>query len=419
MIKSFRFKSLVIFLFFSVSINALIDNRYFPLYRQRYTRQPDKLSIFDTNVFLMTASRARGFDDKPIGIPELDGKYDLIRVGKALEITGKENPVPDEWQSKNQLLLDMNGKLSAQGFWIGYEQALTNWFSPGISFYFMSASSRYEFVIPDILRRELKLDQNRGSEIVLEKTIAKANDLLGITDNQFKKSGVPDIDLYIRFGIVRDYVHKFRKIDLGFTIGMLIPSGPKIEINNPASVPFGANGHWGLYFDGEAFLELKDDFIVGLWIQFVKRFEKTSIRRIPVNGEPLRFGALVGPVQVNPGLTFGISPFVDLEGIRDALGVKARYTFIHHAEDHWIDVRDDQTIPSMLFTTDGIETHSVSRSWINEYITLSLIYNFANEAKCRKFTPIVYLDWDIPVRILASKNICKTHRVSLGFEFSF
>jgi len=415
-VKNFRFIVIFFTSFLSVfylnNINAaLIDNRYLPLYRQKFTRYPDKLSAVGTNALVMISDGARASDCKEIGLPELNGKYDFIMVSKALELVGKDNPLAPKWRAFHKLDLNLEGKLESQGLWLGYEQWLFNNLSAGISSYFLHVVSRQKFLLTEEIRRDLKFEA--GGEIQFDEEVRKANDLLGLRTEQFDKSGFSDIDLYLRYGITKDYFYKFKKIDTGLTLGFLLPAGPKIDINNPASIPFGGDGHWGIYGMGDLTLELKEDLTVGIWLELCKRFSKVQCKRMPVNDEPLAFGAVVGDARIDPGITFAFSPFVALGDIRDGFGVKARYTYTMHESDKWEDLRKDQTVKTKLFNVIQ------NSKWVAEYITFSLMYDFSKTPKCRGFAPMVYLDWDMPINVLGSHGISKTNRISFGFEYDF
>lgn len=404
----------VFILIFSTNIYSMIDNRYLPLYRDMYTRYSDKRSLFGSNLFFLLAHEAFGADgDKEIRLPELNGRYDLVKVAKALEIIGNPNPLKAEWRSFAKIEMELDGKLEGQGYWLAFEKALSEHFSLGFSWYLLNVVSRQQFIIPESVKRELKL--NKGTETELDADLRKANQELGITNSQFKKVGPSDLDLYLRFGTVRDYVYKFRRVDVGVNFGCLFPSSLNIELDNPASIPFGGNGHYGLYGLGEVNLELKEDLLVGLWFEVLKRLPKDQVRRIPINGEPTTYGAVIGKVRIDPGITVGFSPYAALTDIRDGFGFKIRYTLIYHAQDEWYDRRSDRAINTNICSNDFLDR----TEWVNEYLTFTLMYDFTKAIKNRKFAPLVYLEWDRPSRVFFANQVSKTHRISFGLEFSF
>ncbi len=410
--KKFLFSFLFLFVFSALEISgALIDNRYLPLYRRQFDRYIDRRSGVGTNIFFLTGDKAIGDESKEIGIPEINGKYDLIKISKALQIIGQPNPLKPEWRSAISLEPDFEGKITGQGFWLGYEQNFLNNLSIGLSWYFLGIVNRQRFFITNKIKRELHLTCD--DEIEFDSELRKANNLLGLSCNEFSSKGMDDLDLYLRLGTVREYFYKFKRLDLGVTIGALFPTGPENNVNNPVSIPLGGNGHWGIYGMVDATFELKEDLIVGLWLEFLNRFAKTQTVRMPINGEPQQYGAIVGPARIEPGFTIGASGYVAMADIRDGFGFQIRATGVYHLEDEWKDSRCDQTIKTKL---NPVIDRS---SWIAQYITFSLLYDFTKTTKARKFAPLVYLDWDMPVGTFFANNFIKTNRISFGFEFNF
>ena len=56
-----------------------------------------------------------------------------------------------------------------------------------------------------------------------------------------------DTEVHIRYGFIKDYVAKFRKLIWEFW-GLLLPTGVLRDYNNPASVPLGQMGIWVLWW---------------------------------------------------------------------------------------------------------------------------------------------------------------------------
>ncbi|MDR3646509.1 MAG: hypothetical protein P4L22_03135 [Candidatus Babeliales bacterium] len=411
--NTFQFKKLLflfLFLISAVEISAMIDNRYLPLYRPEYTRYPCKKSVFGSNVFFLFSSEGRSHDGSCVKTPEINGKYDLSRIAKALTIVGEENPLSPQWQTLNRIPWQLKGKIEGEGFWFGYEQAIGD-LSLGVSIYALKVISKQALFLPEDTIRELRL--GKGGEATLRQDQLLANKLLGIESLQFNKFGLADIDLYARYGIVKDYVNKFRKIDLSVTLGTLLPTSPKLNINIPSSIPFGGNGHYGLYGRTDVILELKDDLTVGFWLEVCKRFSKNQKMRLPVNNELIDYGALIADIRVKPGVTVGFQPFVALTDIQDGIGIRAGYTLIHHDEDQLTDLRKDKKI------TIPIEEIADRSGWLTQYVNLRLMYDFSKAVHNRTITPLLYIDWDMPVGLFESRNIGQTNRISLGFEFNF
>jgi hypothetical protein len=388
----------------------MIDNRFLPLYRPEYTRYPCKKSVVGSNVFFLVGSQGRSHDDCHVNIPEIMGKYDLADISRALEITGKPNPLSPQWQTLSKIPWKLKGKLEGEGFWFGYEQAFGD-LSLGVSIYALKLVAKQSLVLPESTIKELRLE--KGGEATIRQEQLQANKLLGIENLQFSRSGFADIDLYARYGIVKEYVHKFRKIDLSLTLGALLPNGHARDIDIPSSIAFGGDKHFGLYGRTDVILELKDDLTVGFWLEFCKRYAKNQKMRLPVHRELIEYGALIAPVHVNPGLTVGFQPFVALTDIQDGVGIRVGYTIINHDNDQITDLRKDKKISLPICEVEE------KSSWFTQYVNLRLMYDFSKALHNRRFTPLLYLDWDMPATVFESRNSIHTNRISIGFEFNF
>jgi len=160
-------------------------------------------------------------------------------------------------------------------------------------------------------------------------------------------------------------------------------------------------------------LELKDDLVVGFWLELCKRFPKNQMIRSPIRNELREYGALITPVRINPGLTTGFKPYVALTDIQDGVGFKVGYTVVYHDEDQITDLRKDKSIAIPI--VDLVE----KSSWLAQYVNFRLMYDFSKALHNRKFTPLLYVDWDMPIGVFESRNVSRTNRISLGFEFDF
>lgn len=225
--------------------------------------------------------------------------------------------------------------------------------------------------------------------------------------------GFGDIDFYLRVGNAWEYLYKLRKIDVGLRLGALFPTGVRRDITRPASIPFGGNGHWGMYVALDGIFEVKEDLKVGLYARISKRFPRTSLQHMSVNGEPDIFGAVVGPVRIDPGVTGVFSPYVVLENLRRGLGLSVQYTLTAHQEDDWFDQRADKTIPVRLGKVVSLS------EWASDYFTLNVFYDFGKVKIVRELQPLISLRWDVPTTFFITKNVSRMYRVSLGIEFDF
>ncbi len=409
-----RLLALCIFILSTQHVSAYIyDNRYFrilevPYSRERYFYDPNceiesghwGESRYRNDFFVLVSDGACGEDsDSHIGIPEIFGDVNMRNINAALALVNPAHITPVADLGK----VPVRGKLEGQGISFAYDQQILPWLATGISFSLLHLNTNVKFLFADTI-------EGRS----LEKIQREFNTELDIVSNAWKHTGFTDVDAYLRFGNVWNYVLKCRRIDAGIKLGGLFPAGVQRELRNPASVPFGADGQWGFYvgFDGQ--FEVKEDLKVGLISRLEKRFPKTKLHRLPVANENELFGALIAPARVNPGVTFVFAPYFRLEGIREGLGVMVNYTLIWHDNDEWSDKRLTPRIPQV--NTGQLFQFS---HWAAEEVTLNFFYDFSKVEGCNKHWPLVSLSWDIPVCYLLAEHVVKTNNIALGVEFTF
>lgn len=401
------FLSIISICFLHARLQAMVyDNRFFPLIKQPFLIVDGRPSHGSSNLFILTGSKAIGTVEDEIGIPELFGKFDLKQISSAVSALGLPNPLRSELRGLS-FPYSVQGVLQAQGLAFAYEQATFDWLKLGLNWFFMNSSSRQEFFL-DTARlfpgvSAIELDEAR-------RTMFQE---LGLFQANAQQFGLSDLDVYARFGYQWCYVLKFRRIDAGARLGMLVPTGVTTQLNSPASVPFGGNGFWGMYGQIDAEFELREDLTAGLYTRLSKRFTKTKVQRLPIDGEPQIFGASCGPVTITPGLTFVFSPYVCLENLRAGMGVRLLYTLTKHWADCWKNGSNTQGIPVTLGEVNTLN------EWKSDYVTLNVFYDFGKVKECRALNPIIFFTWDIPSLLFASERSATTHRISLGVELNF
>ncbi len=408
-----RLLALFILLFLTIEqLSAYIyDNRYFrilevPYSRERFFYDP-KCDIesghlgesrYRNDFFVLTANSAVG-ENGDKGIPEIFGEFNLNSINAALHKLNPSHVTP----LINSAAIPATGKLEGQGISFAYDQKLTNWLATGVSFSFLHMSTALKFLFADTtsgrLEDEVRRDFNRE---------------LGILSTSWSHTGITDVDAYLRFGSVWNYVLKCRRIDAGLKLGALFPTGVSRQLSNPASVPFGGNGHYGFYVGLDSQVELKEDLKIGLISRLIKRFPKTDSHRIPLAKENELFGALIAPARVNPGISFVFAPYVRLEEIREGLGVMVNYTLVWHDNDEWRDKRSPFATPSVNLSNLFRRSH-----WAAEEVTINFFYDFSKVGGCNRYLPLVSLSWDIPVSYLIAENIVLTNNIAIGIEFTF
>jgi hypothetical protein len=395
------------------------DNRYFPFIPRAYITAPRQPSHLAMELFFTTAKNAFGYAQEDVGIPELYGEFDLSYLGNSLTAIGGMNPLPIDLIER-RIPYKMQGKIQSQGFAFFYRQALHKYVCFGCHIFLMHVDSTISFLAPSVGSMDpFELEQDR-LKILRD---------LGLSCGYSSQSGPGDIDLSVRVGNEWDYMFKFRHIQAGAGLGVLFPTGVRRNINNPVSVPFGGNGHWGIYVRGDAEFEVKEDIKVGFIAYASKRLPRVQNVRMPVvleaeEGEvndqnialatgPYIFGAARGRARINPGVTFIFSPYLYAENIRDGLGGRIQYTLTDHFSDDWTIRHKCQNAPVDVLSIERVTP------WASDYLSLSVFYDFGKLKFQRCMLPIVQLQWDIPTLFIAGKGVVRTQKVGLSVEFHF
>lgn len=117
-------------------------------------------------------------------------------------------------------------------------------------------------------------------------------------------------------------------------------------------------------------------------------------------------------VDVDPGATLVVSPFVSFESLRDGLGARVAYTLTKHWQDKWNLWQSTKNVP-----LEGLCNRT---SWGSDYFSVNVFYDFGKvKNPDRTVYPILTFCWDIPVSVLIANTVAKTNRVSLGVEVAF
>lgn len=396
---------------FSASLSAMVyDNRYFPLIQKPYISVDGRESHFAVDGFVTTAHSAFGVLEE-VGIPEIFGQFDEAQLAFSLMSVGLPNPLPPLFLD-TKLPWSMNGKIQSQGADFSYEQYIAYGFSCGIYALVMRVNSTIDFLFQQGDQTTAKIN-GPGDILMLDDVRREMLNELGLTCDHVQQHGPGDLDVYLRWSGYWKYLLKLRTLRTGCRLGALVPTGVRKDIFQPASVPFGGNGHWGVYASVDSELEVKEDWKFGLLGRVSKRFARTRLERMPFHFEQPLFGVITGPARVNPGVTGIVSLYAQFEGLRDGFGLRTQYTLISHQEDQWCDERSDKTIPVNL-------NPLIERSgWGAEYITLTAFYDFEKVNECRNNAPIINLSWDLPVDWLVGHRFVKTFKITFGLEFNF
>lgn len=403
-------RSLLFALILHISASGMVfDNRFIPLQKWQYITVDDRPSHFAFAPFAVTASNAYGCDDDLIGIPGIYGKFDLGVLAQSMFTAGIPLTADLTYIVDQNVPFLIDGKIQGQGLELRYQQAIGDYISLGFSWFCMRSTSWNQF----------RLDKSKmtiNSELTADdcdQALRDAFNLLGFNDGYARQAGSGDFDIYARLGKRWDYSLKCRAVSVGGRLGLLAPAGVSHSPCNPASIPYGGNGHWGMYGAFDADVELKEDMKIGGLLRLNKRFARTSLQRMAVGQESSLFGVVQGSARVNPGCTVIFSPYASLEGLRGGLGFRLNYTLTKHYKDSWQDCRADKSVPVNIVPSE------VSSTWASDYFAVNVFYDFGKDKQERQFEPILLFTWDVPAHMLVANRVAKTNRISLGLEFSF
>lgn len=418
-------------------------SRYFPFLERPENYRYRNKNVVHIPFFISIASTAFGRESGEIGIPELWGKYDLQDIIFSLEqVQGSSfiNPLITEFTNRDfdnvALPFKAQSKIRSVGFALHYEHDLKFWnmvIGASLPIMFVDVVNRYRFdksyftqnfqdTVRKLTQKELK-----SLNFKMDKVRRTVHDQLGFCVNDWPKSGIGDLDLYVRWNNEYDHKLLMRSFSLNLQVGALFPTGTKRDENNPASVPFMSNGHWALYTDFAPEFELKQDLKLGFLLSAAYQFPRIGLRRLAVYKEPDIFSALKARTEVRPGASYKVSTYLTLENLTDGLHFQGRYTYLRHNGDHWSDERFDKTIPSYLtlspndsISCEDIEKNKVSKerhtSWRGHYITFQALYDTKVAFNNWHLNPNFYLMWDMPI---TGRGNVQANQVSLGVELHF
>ncbi|KIX85537.1 hypothetical protein J120_01030 [candidate division TM6 bacterium JCVI TM6SC1] len=396
----------------SLSHAMVFDNRYLPLLQKPFITIPCTSTNIIIDGIFSTASRAYGREDEEIPLFEIEGIFNQVPLARSFLLAGLPDPFstfPDLYRAENINYI-LNGKLQMQGADVYIRQNLSPRWSVGLDMAVMKVNSRINFELKerDI---ELVLSQVDYSQIdFIRRTMLNT---LGVDCGYNVQRGFSDIDMYARYARIWNYQYKFRRIETALRMGVLFPTGKRINIYEPTSIPFGGNGHWGFYGQFEAEFEVKEDWFAGFWTRLSGRAPRTYTARMPAGKEHPRYGVVVGPARVSPSPTFVFMPYAVAQNLREGFGAGVRYNLVVHGQDSWEDARIDKTIP--------VNLHELRErsSWSSEYFSLNVFYDFGKVKVDRAMAPILSIVWDIPSVLLIGNHFPRTYRVTVGLQLSF
>ncbi len=406
-----RLLCFLISLLTAASAVGFYDNRYFA--PEIYQRSRLPLII---KPFWMQSTHSYGeYEDDEWGLFEVTGKYDQKAIDDSLLASGltDQSLFRSDWRGLiSTAPWGLPGFMEAYGLAAQNYMQVCSWMGFGVRGSVMHVRSYMDMIRDPEPTATIILGPGDERDIFLER--GAMHDKLGLVPAFSSRWGLTDIELYLHAAITRDYYCKCRSFDAGFSLGLLVPTSPVREINNPAALPFDGDGHFGAYIAFEGDFEVKEDTTIGFVMNLSKRFPKTVTERMPTNSQPYIFGPLQGPVNITPGLTFAFAPYLIMDGLRHGLGIRAAYSLLYHRHDQWIDLRSNQDVQSDL-------KHVEERTcWGREYFSIGAVYDWAYDCPYPSNAPRTTLMWDIPIGgWFVVHRAYKTQGVSITVEWEY
>lgn len=401
------------------------DSRFFPIYPRSFERTLDKPSSFYLAPVFVRARHAR-LPYKEGGLQELYkyttsggviSGYNLYDVDQALAAAGQINSqFPSEYYSIANLFFAADTSINAEGFQVAAEVAVNDYVSFGFVGSVLHTASSFNFALTGDAKSALGIkDPNttlQGLERDVQNGYLNTYNMLGLQAPEWSDTGIGNTDVYMRLGKRSMYAFKFRRIDGGARFGLVTPTSAKRNYNNPASISFGAET-LGFFAMPELELELKQDWIFGLWLRFEGHLSKTMFARAPIRNEPLNYGVATGQFLIKPGFTYGFSPYAKISDFVDGLGLQAQYVYVHHAQDSW---QAQQIVNNLVPETTEIERLS---TWTDSHLGVTLLVDLNKTRLGFTRAPELSLEVLVPVGILSPRYVAKSLKISLATEFSF
>lgn len=394
------------------------DNRYFPWFDQLYTGKDSRYANLDINGFFITGGDAYRLeprankDELKVSYPELWGELNLFEVGESLSAVGLNNPIPADWLWLQDFKARMPASIEGQGATVAAYAPITKHIGIGGNTMFMKTQALVSIVPDADAVSKLHLD-TPGNQALFTQTIHKMYKELGITGSSVQEIGVGDIILYLSLYDVHEYKYKFRKLDWGVLLGVIIPSGLAQDPNNIASLPYGGDwGGWGWFLAPRAEFELREDLKFGIQARVTQRMDRSFIGRIPVGKEQSLFAPIVGCVGIDNGTTFSIAPYFVFEDLRAGFGMQAKYTLTVHERDEFFAKITNSSV------TPRFQDKNFFSGWTQEYATIRLFYDVGHD-KNWKHQPLAYFTWDIPMNHIEGRGFGITNRISIGCNVNF
>jgi hypothetical protein len=236
---------------------------------------------------------------------------------------------------------------------------------------------------------------------------------MGITKNYTQFNNFADQDFYIKFEICRNFLLQMRQIKWTFKLGTIIPTAHTTDIFNPADIPGGTNGFFGLYSDAHLDFLLKEDINFGIAGKLVFLASDTKPIRTRRWFESTRYGSFTGNVDTEPGIIYGFSPYLSIEGLRKGLGCKISYSTYGQKESKYGFSNQSNIIQQIQMNIEKMS------AWNQEHCGIIIFYDFSREKTYFDYEPFLAFEAQIPVDFFFAENSARTLAISFSFQLLY
>lgn len=395
-------------------------NRYLPFLERPEDVLLKKNTQISLSAFYDNASTAKKRWGGNGGLYDLWGTYDLKDVITSLKaVKPTSDPIYEVTGSHaldgKSMIFKAGGKMRVWGLQLNGTQKLPWHFSVGASLPVMNVSTYnwYDFNVNESASNVF----NNNSGKLVDQIRRQTHKDIGFEGNVWRKDGLGDIDAYLRWNQKINYILMMKSLNFNVMCGVIAPSGTTSSPDSPSSLSFGSDGHWGMYGDFLLDIELKQDLNFGFLLGYAHLFPHTRRLRISCENEPTIFSSIVGDVRKKPGDTFKFSTYLTLENLSDGLHLQARYTYLRHADDTWIDNRSDKSVKSYLQKDASLIDYKKGLTrWREHLFTFQLMYEIAQTSQSVRFDPTFFVLLDVP---MAGSSYAKTFNCAVGCGLQF
>jgi hypothetical protein len=218
-----------------------------------------------------------------------------------------------------------------------------------------------------------------------------------------------------------------KEIQLAFRVGCLAPTGIQRDDNYLSSVSFGNEGFWNVYAVAGFYAILKQNLHVGCLTSLTVPVAKTvTNKRISLFEEPDYVSPLKKDLDIYPGVSLSVSPYVIFENLLDGIHFQIQYAYLQHSKDSISEIRVENSSasyltrePSALVEADDLKDvrkKKKNNKWLDHYLSFEVLYNPKIALKKWWCDPHFYLLYNYP---LGGRGTAFNHHVSLGMTLHF